>query len=325
MRPNTVHATLATAVLALAASSLPAQGAGVDVAFLYRLSNFSGVVPYSAVPITADRAHDEVSVAEGDVVRVYNAAGMEIYEFEHDVTNGSILDLVSEESGDILILSYRQGVVPGESGSVVTRCNYRGTPRASFAITGLPEAFSRFVPNVMRYRGGKLYFASTAQMQAVVTDRNGAFGRGWDLQAPMGSDDKEGEIHKDDSNLELGGFDVDAAGNLLFTIPVLFRAFVMTPEGKVESFGKQGAAPGTFGIIAGIAADDQGGLLVADRLRSVVLVFDRTLRFVREFGYRTHKADGLVGPGAIAIGNGGKLYVTQLGSQGVSVFSVTPQ
>ena len=34
----------------------------VEVDFLYRLSNFSGVVPYSAVPIHADRYHDEVYV-----------------------------------------------------------------------------------------------------------------------------------------------------------------------------------------------------------------------------------------------------------------------
>ena len=63
--------------------------------------------------------------------------------------------------------------------------------------------------------------------------------------------------------------------------------------------------------------------MVADRARGVVLVFTPNLLFLREFGARGARDERLVGPGRIAMGSGGKLYVTQLAMRGVAVFSLT--
>jgi hypothetical protein len=55
-----------------------------------------------------------------------------------------------------------------------------------------------------------------------------------------------------------------------------------------------------------------------------VLVFGPNLLFLREFGSTGTRESRLVGPGRMAMGNGGKLYVTQLAMRGVAVFSLTP-
>src|SRR6185503_10591293 len=104
-----------------------------------------------------------------------------------------------------------------------------------------------------------------------------------------------------------------------------FRAYAVSPEGEVTSFGKVGGAPGQFGVVSGIARDDQGRVFVADKLRSVVMVFDKSLRFVTEFGFLGLGADNLVRPDQLVLGEGGKLYVTQLYNRGVAVFSLAPE
>jgi hypothetical protein len=75
--------------------------------------------------------------------------------------------------------------------------------------------------------------------------------------------------------------------------------------------------------VSGIAKDDQENYLVVERLRSVVMVFDKNFGFLKEFGYRGGKPGNLIRPSEVAAGNAGKLYVTQLMNRGVSVFSVT--
>jgi len=120
------------------------------------------------------------------------------------------------------------------------------------------------------------------------------------------------------------GVSLDATGAILFTVPVQFRAFIVTPDGKPASFGKAGSAPGQFGVVSGIARDAKGRILVADKLRSVVMVFDESYRFVTEFGFLGLGFDNLVRPDQIALGAGNKLYVTQLYNRGVSVFTLAP-
>ncbi|HMN03034.1 MAG TPA: hypothetical protein PKC17_09745, partial [Geobacter anodireducens] len=94
-------------------------------------------------------------------------------------------------------------------------------------------------------------------------------------------------------------------------------------DGKVDSFGKRGSAPGKFGVPAGIAADGLGNYYISDKLRCAILVFDRQFKFIHEFGGRGDAPGSLVGPDDLAIDAEGKLYVGQLGKRGVSVFKVT--
>ena len=110
---------------------------------------------------------------------------------------------------------------------------------------------------------------------------------------------------------------------MLFTVPVLFRAYKLTPDHKLSGFGRPGSAPGRFNVVGGIVADDQGYYYVADRLKSAILVFDKDFKFQIEFGYRGIKPHNLIGPKNLGLDNEGKLYVSQLSSKGVSVFKIT--
>ena len=296
----------------------PAQvSAEVKSTFLYTLANFHGKVPYNEVRVRVDRARDEVYVVERGIVRVFNENGMEFFWFGDNPELESIYDLAIGEKGDLFLLSFDL-THPENPKYYLIRCNYRGDAKEKLRVTGLPEEFSRFFPNYMYYRDGHFLFLSSSKMQVVVTDRNGVFQRGYDLAAIIDVPEK------DRQNTEIFGFNLDVAGNMLFTVPVLFQAYVVSPDGKVAaSFGKAGSAPGMFGIVSGIAKDDQGNYLVVERLRSVVMVFDKEFRFQQEFGYRGDKPGNLIRPSEVALGNAGKLYVTQVRNRGVSVFSVT--
>jgi len=70
-------------------------------------------------------------------------------------------------------------------------------------------------------------------------------------------------------------------------------------------------------------ADDQGYYYVADRLKSVVLIFDKDFNFQTEFGYRGFKPQNLIGPRNLGLDQNGRLYVSQLSNRGVSVFKIT--
>jgi hypothetical protein len=309
---------LTAIALSVTIASAGHASAAVDVGFLHRLSNFSGVLPYSDVQIHADRYHDEVYVGEGDAIRVFNSAGMEIFEFIHDaMTLGSILEFAAMENGDIFILSYCSATMPCQPGPIVTVYNYRGEPQRSFVLAGLPEALSTFTPNRMLYREKKLVFASTSSLMLVVTDVSGNYERHIDLLSGLTLEKGARD------GAELGGFDVDAHGAILFTIPTAFKAFRVKPGENVESWGKSGSSRGNFGIAGAITEDDAGNIVVADRARGVVLIFAPNLLFLREFGTTGTRESRLVGPGRIAMGNGGKLYVSQLAMRGVAVFSLT--
>ncbi|MFN7965072.1 MAG: hypothetical protein U0V87_05225 [Acidobacteriota bacterium] len=306
-------------LVALAAGSGSLCLAQVTVSHLYNLANFSGVLPFSDVRLSGDSLHDELYVIEGNAVRVFNPSGMEIFTFGNDTDLGNIRDLVVDEDGDLFILSDSGQVNGSEPEAFVLRCNYRGEPKAQLALTHLPEEFAGFSPSRMFYRDGKLLLVSTRQMWAVSADRGGSVEKSYDLGKLAGVDD----THRPDT--EIFGVDVDPSGNLLFTIPVMFRAFVMAPDGSVSSFGRSGSGPGMFGITAGITGDGHGNIFVADKLRSVVMVFDSEFRFVREFGARGIRPENLIVPNQLTYVKSGKLFVTQARSRGVSVFTVTYQ
>jgi hypothetical protein len=129
----------------------------------------------------------------------------------------------------------------------------------------------------------------------------------------------------DRDSVGIRGFDVDASGSVLFAVPTLFRVYVVAADGTTRSFGKVGSAAGNFGIVAGVASDGRGDIIVSDRLRNVVMVFDEEFRFIREFGQEQNAKNRVVRPGSLAIGAGGKLYVSQLGNRGIAVFAINPE
>jgi DNA-binding beta-propeller fold protein YncE len=284
--------------------------AEVKASFLYSLSDFTGTIPYSWARVSVDDERNEVYVAFQNNIRVFNEAGMEIYRFGDDLDLGRIVDLTTDKGGDILLLTYQ------DSKPSVVRCNYRGEPVSRVELKNVPSKFRDFFPNRMVYRNNNLYFASLMGLTVVVTDVDGDFKNGYDLFPLLDLEEK------DRGNLEIGGFSVDKEGNILFTIAVLFRAYILSPDAKLAWFGKPGAAPGRFNVVAGIVADSKGNYLIVDKLKSAVMVFDKKHNFVTQFGYRGLGKGNLITPHDIAIDNGDRIYVTQGRKKGVSVFKL---
>lgn len=311
MKPRHIESRLIILLvtLFLVAFSVPATAA-VKASFLYSLSDFTGLIPYNWARISVDEERNEVYVLYQNLMRIFNEAGMEIYRFGDDVDFGHMIDMAIEPNGDILLLAYK------ESGGEIIRCNYRGDPKSTFWLNNMPDEFSKFGPDRMIYRQGNLYFISSMGMKIVVTDNQGNFKKGYDLIPLLEREEKER------GNMEVNGFSVDREGNILFTVPTLFRACILSPEGKIDWFGRPGSVSGKFNIVAGIARDSKGNYLVVDKLKSAVMVFDKDFNFITQFGYRGLKPDNLFVPNDIVIDSKDRIYVTQARKRGVSVFKL---
>jgi hypothetical protein len=288
--------------------------AEVKASFLYTLSNFTGPIRYSAPRVSLDIERNEVSVLYQNSVRVFNESGMEIYRFGDDLDLGYIVDVSNDHEGNILLLVYSP---PPESAYKIVRCNFRGEPIGTIAVRNLPKQFVPFAPHRMVFRKGQIYLANIMDLKIVIADADGNFKEGLDLSALLGLEEKQR------GNLEIGGFSVADDGSMLLTIPVLFTAYRLYPGGKMDSFGKPGGAPGRFNIVSGIALDSKGNYLVADKLKCTVMVFDKNFNYLTQFGFRGTKPDSLIIPGDVAMDKADRVYVTQNGKRGVSVFKMT--
>jgi hypothetical protein len=285
--------------------------ANVKATFIYSLSDFTGKIPYSTTKICVDEQRGETYVLYENSVKVFNQAGMEIYHFGEDLDVGQIVDLAVDQNGGVLLLAMKDSKV------ALVRCNYRGDPISRTELKNLSPEFSGFVANRLLYHDGSVYLASIAEMKIVIADLEGNFKKGFDLIPLL-------ELTEDDrANMEIFGFSVDRDGNILFTIPVLFKAFILSKEGKILWFGKPGGAPGKFNIVSGIVRDSKGNFLVVDRLKCAVMVFDKNFNFLVQFGSRGLRPGDLFIPDDIAIDSNDRIYVTQGRKMGVSVFKLT--
>jgi len=287
--------------------------AEIDTSFLYTLSNFSGTVPYSWGKIFADKKRDEIYVLYDNAISVFNSSGMEVYRFGEDLDVGIITDATVDQEGNILLVTFRNWRLKHE----IIRCNFRGVPKGKLEIKDLPAEFTGFSPDRIIYRNGNLYIASFRKKKVIVTTPNGQFKTGYDIASLLGLNGKEGQTK------ELDGFSVDGDGNILFTIPVLFKAFIVSPDGKVTAFGQAGGAPGLFGVVSGIESDSMGHYLVADKIKNCVMIFDRNHQFLAQFGYYGVGPESLVRPGDLAIDSQDRVYVTNGARRGISVFKIT--
>lgn len=91
----------------------------------------------------------------------------------------------------------------------------------------------------------------------------------------------------------------------------------------MRDVGHAGSAPGGFGVVAGIVGDENGNVIVADKGRGVVMVFDANLEFVTEFGSGGDGRGSLVRPTDLTLGPAGKIYVTQARDRGVAVLKAS--
>jgi DNA-binding beta-propeller fold protein YncE len=182
-------------------------------------------------------------------------------------------------------------------------------------LRDVPPAFlNGFSPNAIAFANGKVYLADRVSMKVLLVDESGAYAASYDLADMMGFPDSR-------EDLGLSGFNVDRQGNILFTVAPMFSAYIVSLDGKMRSWGKPGGGPGKFNITSGIASDDAGRIYIVDSLKCAVLVFDRDLQFVGEYGYRGRTAGRLVSPKSVAVGNG-VVYVAQNGQRGVTVYRI---
>lgn len=290
--------------------------------YMFNLSDLHGDVASSGAFLAYDPALDEIYVSDapGRGFRVYNRAGIQVDFIGASDELGSMYRLAVMEGGDLVILS---NLPTGEW--AVFHCDYRGTLIERVAIKEIPADFDNFRPGEIDYQNGKIYLADGVHLRVLVIDLQGAKVAAYDLAklvtgeidpsdlGPNGFEREENSLH---------GFSVDRKGNLLFTIPTMFKAFVFSPSGQLRAFGIKGGQPGRFNIVAGIAADEEGRFYVADSLRSAIMVFDKDFKFQLEFGGRGFGPGKLIAPTDIRVGNG-KVFVSQMRNRGVSVFGLS--
>ena len=317
MRYLTKKILILIAIAFLVLSSATAKAQPVKGTFLYNLSSFTGTISFSWPRVFIDQERNEVYVIYQNFIRVFNETGMEVYSFGDELDLGSIVDLTLDQDGKILLLSYKWSQTTDKIDYEITRCNYRGEPVSRIEMKNLPAQYSKFLPGRLIYREGNLYLASLITMVVIVTDADGVFKEVYDILPLLELEEKE----KQDAMME--AFSIDKEGNFLFTIPPLFRAYKVSPDRKVSYFGKPGGSPGRFNIVAGIVTDSKGNILVVDKLKCAVMVYDKNFNFLNQFGSRGWKPGFLIAPQDIAIDTQDRVYVTQAGKKGISVFKIT--
>ena len=317
------YGTLVASLLSLLITG--GQASAMRVSFMGSLANFDGNIPTIWSRIAVDKEMKEVITYNPRNVdmRIFNNAGMETFRFGDNLNLYGVTDIDLGEDGDIYL------VYPGAEEHKILRLDYKGEPLASIDLKNFPADFLTFRPNLIQYMDGMLYLADPASLDVVVTDAEGYFQKGYHL-APEVMKIKEeqlkaeGEENSKDTGIsdEIFGFCADRDGNFFFTVPTLFVAFKYnTADGDVQIFGESGSAPGKFGVISGITTDRKGNIYIADRLRSVVMIFDSELNFQNEFGYRGLRPGSMIVPDDVVVDDvNGLIYVAQAALRGVSVY-----
>jgi DNA-binding beta-propeller fold protein YncE len=303
VRACKVLALLATSVVATAAF------AGMHTAFAYRLSDPGGELELRWASLSWDPAAGELYVVDSSngMVSVFNDAGMQIYSFGDDAALGNVLGVVALPNGELVVLSR------GDKSWSLLRCNFRGEPQSKIAIADLP--FAGFSPSALKLANGSLYLIDKGAMQVVAVGIDGAVRSSWNLPSLLKLDTRRSKGN------DIRGFNVDAHGNIVGTVPTLFFAFAIAPDGTVKTFGERGGAPGKFNVAAGIATDDAGRFYVTDTLKCAVLIFGPDGKFIDQFGYRgDDDGEGLLAPQDIAVIDG-KIFVSQ-SRGGVKAFDI---
>lgn len=295
-------------VTLLAAAAPPARTFAFELAYEHDLTTPVGKIRTSSVWLSYDAHAREVLVIGYGLVRVFNPVGMEVFRFGEDAESGSIRGAVALESGDMVLLALKHGKTS------LLRANFRGEVTGRIALTGLPERFRDFGANRLLYADRKLFLVDETGMELVVTTEAGVHLASYDLAELTGWADER-------QSLGVSGCGVDRSGRFLFTLASKFRVLVLAPDGTLSGFGRGGGAPGLFNVISGVGADDEGRIYVADSLKSAVIVFDSRFKFLGEFGYQGLGPGKLLHPTSLVVG-GDKVYVSQGGARGVSVFRI---
>ena len=308
---------------AFAASLQQSQrsGATLKASFQYLLSNFTGPVPSQWARLDFDPLHQELYVLDQytNEIRIFNRHGMEIFTFGGDGDTLPAVDIAAGENGTMYLLSRN---FPR---SAIQQLNFRGELERVVRLNDLPSQLQGFTPDRLEYRGGLFYLLDTRTLRLVVAQADGHFLRDYDFTPGLGKIAEEQDPDKKKSQVfEISGFSVSPDGTIYVTVPALFTAFRLNPDNTLDMFGTSGSGPGKFGVVSGIAADIRGNIFVADRLRSVVMIFNSDFEFQGEFGYRGNLPQDMIVPDDLAIDpDGRRVFVSQAANKGVGAYLVT--
>ncbi|OHB25869.1 MAG: hypothetical protein A2X84_05120 [Desulfuromonadaceae bacterium GWC2_58_13] len=296
------------------------SGAELKANFQYLLSDFSGPVPSQWARLDFDPRQQEIYTLNQsqNEVRIFNRQGMEIFAFGGDGSIVASIDIAVGDDGDIYMLARDFGR------NAIQVLDYRGEPQRVIELQGLPEEFRGFNPDRMEYRDGRFYLLDSRMLCIVVMEAGGGFLKGYDLGPDFAKKAEEQDPEKKKALApEISGFTVGSDGSLFFTVPTLFSAFRLNPAGVLDSFGTSGSGPGRFGVVSGVATDPRGNIYVADRLRSVVMIFDPAFVYLGEFGYRGDRPEDMIVPDDLAIDPAeNRVFVSQAANKGIGVYSI---
>jgi len=307
--------------------------AGVQATYMYKLSNFQGPVESLWARLTVDPEEGEVYTLnqQDKAIQIFNTAAMQVYGFGEDLSLATATDISSGKGGDMYVLFSRPE-------NHILQLDYKGDIVQKIVPGNIPAEFKRFRADYLDYRNDRFYLADAQAMQVIILSANGEYQEGHNFRqmvnARIEEQMQQPDISKaqqkslEDSlkamgNTAFGGFSTGNDGTIYFTAGTISAAFRYTPDGTLDQWGVPGGAPSKFGVVAGIQPDSQGNIFISDRLRCVVMMFDKDLNYVMEFGYRGDSPDSLIVPDDIAIDEQNhKLYVSQAANMGVSVFSL---
>ncbi|MEK6744816.1 MAG: hypothetical protein AABZ15_14465 [Nitrospirota bacterium] len=299
-------------VVLLTMMTITAEAGTVSASYLYSLSDHAGDILYEGGKIFVDPEMNEAYVISNNTVTVFNRTGLEVYRFGENNNLGIIADLALMQNGNILLLSYSRDYRNYQ----VLLCNYRGEPTRAIEISGVPAGLGDFRPGHIAYYQGRIYLVDQVRLLAVIADEHGQIERHYDIFRILNVK------KKDRVNAQMDGFSLDRDGSMLFTLPVMFTACRLSLDEKMDCFGQPGGAKGRFNVISDIITDNRGNYLVADKLKSVVNIYDKEFTFLEAFGYRGAGPGNLTVPLRLGIDSRDRVYVVQSGRRGISVFSL---
>jgi DNA-binding beta-propeller fold protein YncE len=111
-------------------------------------------------------------------------------------------------------------------------------------------------------------------------------------------------------------------GRIYIPVGQEHRVQILTADGLPEdSFGVVGSTPGKFAFPVDVAFGPEDTVLVLDRMRHVILVFDRDQEFITEYGYMGAAPGAFYHPVSLAFASG-RAYVAQGFEGRVQVYDV---
>jgi hypothetical protein len=231
--------------------------------------------------------------------------------------NGDIVFMIQSYDSGKLIASYEVA-------------NFRGDPISRIVLTNLPPHLADFQADRIFSRDGNLYLANLYDIRIVVVNEEGSYQRDYEIKPLVQkyvNEEREKTRSKksreiEDTDLEMGDFSVDHEGNIVFTVPVSGYAFKLTPDLRLFLISRRGSGAGKFGIPSSISVDSKGNYLVSDLLRHAVMIFDKDLNYIDEFGGRYKGDFSIIAPRNIIIDKNDRIYVSQTDGMGVSVFQL---